>query len=101
MRVRILSFKLMRIRIQILTFNLMRIQIPPLTFSQIWTLQNDLLNLPPFQFDADPDQSFHFDPDTDPAFHFDADPDPASQNDGDPCESRSATPGRKYTVKNI
>ncbi len=38
--------------------------------------QNDLLRLPPFHFDADPD--------LDPAFDFYADLDPASQNDADP-----------------
>ncbi len=40
----------------------------------------NLLRLPPFHFDADPDPAFHFDADPDLAFHFDADadPDPAS-----------------------
>ncbi len=75
---------------------------PTAHFSQIWTLQNDPLRLPPFHFDADPDPSFHFDPNQDPAFHFDADPDPhldpAFQNDADP---QHCLPVRKYTVTNI
>ena len=40
-------------------------------------LQNDILRLTPFHFDADTDP--------DPAFHFDPDPYTASQNDADPC----------------
>ncbi len=35
-------------------------------------LQNKLLRLPPFHFDAYPDPAFRFDADLDPPFHFDA-----------------------------
>ncbi len=47
---------------------------------------NNLLGLPPFHFDADPDPAFHFDANPYPAFHFDVDPYPdlAAQNDADP-----------------
>jgi len=74
-----------------------RIQILPPTFSQIWTIQNDPLRLPPFHFDADPDPSFPFDPDPDPAFHFDADPDPASQK----CWGRIQIRNTAYLVENL
>jgi hypothetical protein len=55
------------------TFQFDGIRILPLTLFRIWTLQNDPLRLPPFQFDAD------------------LDPDPISQNDADPSGSRSAS----------
>jgi hypothetical protein len=56
----------------------------PDVYGTLPMLQNDLLKLPLFHFDADPDtdSAFYFDADADPdpAFQFDADadPDPAS-----------------------